>query len=461
MPDSALVGFPPLNDNDLVIIKGLMGMAGSTKYDKASQGYPWGVTKLGLSDPSKPHDSKGPGVIAGMSVAMALVVFVTVSRLMVRKFHTRMQFGWDDWMIIPAAIFVILYQTIFIVMVVTACVGKHVYDCTYANAEMYHSLAGYGQVAFFLASSFVKISMILFFYRLTGMTSRKWRMVHNTALGIIVSFLLASLFTNIFACSPPKANFGVREYASTPLPTCVSQDKTQKAFNIFHVVTDFLLLCVPIIVLSRLHMSWVQKLRLMAVFALGAVSCIAAFMRLGIGAKPARDRTYDFPTRIAWTIVDITAGVIVASLPALHSVVRVSLPEVLKRRLSSLSSLGRFFTAHSSGDRFRGTIIQDDTTKTSDQTHVHRKGDVELGSQAYTKPQELLGHRAGVESRPMVARPAAVRHSPSRPSLSTREGLSSTDTLTGATSSGSRSAPGKSRSDGSSFDEIMSSERKA
>ena len=99
MVDSARVGRPPANENDLNIVKALMKISGRPAGNPAN-GVPFGPPRA----PGAPSDTRGPGVIAGMTVAMALVVFVTVSRLMVRKFHTRMEFGWDDWMIIPAAV---------------------------------------------------------------------------------------------------------------------------------------------------------------------------------------------------------------------------------------------------------------------------------------------------------------------------------------------------------------------
>lgn len=49
--------------------------------------------------------TRGPAVIAVCSVAMAVMIFVTVARLMVRKLRKDLKFGLDDWLIMPAMVY--------------------------------------------------------------------------------------------------------------------------------------------------------------------------------------------------------------------------------------------------------------------------------------------------------------------------------------------------------------------
>jgi hypothetical protein len=54
--------------------------------------------------PGYVYQTRGPGLAAGVSVAIFLVVLFTGIRLSIRTFHSRMKVGLDDWVIIPAAV---------------------------------------------------------------------------------------------------------------------------------------------------------------------------------------------------------------------------------------------------------------------------------------------------------------------------------------------------------------------
>ena len=84
-----------------------------------------------------------------------------------------------------------------------------------------------------------------------------------------------------------------------------------------------MLLCVPVIIISRVQMPLWKKIRLCLLFALGSISCVASCIRISFGKRNSYDLTWVFYTEISWTIVDITFGVIVASLPAMNSVVEM------------------------------------------------------------------------------------------------------------------------------------------
>ncbi|KAI9680560.1 MAG: hypothetical protein M1817_004000 [Caeruleum heppii] len=371
MVDSALIGKPPLNDDDLNIVKALIKISGRPGANP-SRGVPLGPPR----PPGAPSDTRGPGVIAGMSIAMALVIFVTVSRLMVRKFHTRMEFGWDDWMIIPAALLVLAYQAVVIAMVEQACVGKHAADCTYHGFSMFIRYGAIGQTLFFVVVSFVKISLVLFYKRLVGMTSKTWRAFNNSFLVVLVLFMLISLFMNVFQCSPQSAPFDLATFGRANSVKCLKQTQMQTAFNVIHIITDFVLLLVPVAVLWKLQMSLTQKLRLMFVFSLGAISCIASVMRMVLGRKQSRDLTYDFTEKLAWTVVDVTSGVIVASLPALHSIVKFALPGNWSRSIFSFGYLSKRFSKDGSS---ASSVGNQKGASSSEKPWIRRQDEVELG----------------------------------------------------------------------------------
>ena len=101
MPDSAIMGQPPNNQDDLWTLRGLARHASipDDEFDP-SKGFP---TKLQVP-PAYHHETRGSDIIVAMSVAIALVTIITGARLCLRCFHRDLKWGWDDWMIIPGAV---------------------------------------------------------------------------------------------------------------------------------------------------------------------------------------------------------------------------------------------------------------------------------------------------------------------------------------------------------------------
>jgi hypothetical protein len=124
------------------------------------------------------------------------------------------------------------------------------------------------------------MSITAFNMRLTGLSSRNWMIAHFTFMAVLVCFVLTSLFIYTFRCTPPAAGFSqIVVGKMNVLPKCLREDRLGRGFSAVHVVTDFCLLAVPIIVLWKVKMSRAAKLRLYTVFSMGSFSCVASILR--------------------------------------------------------------------------------------------------------------------------------------------------------------------------------------
>ena len=117
MPESALLGLPPVTEADKLIYKALAITSPL-------------LLKVNPHSGDVPHEDRAPGMIAGTSVAIFFVIVITCTRLWVRKYRTR-AFGVDDMVIIPAAIGCVAYLSLTIATEAAGCLGEHIYDCTY------------------------------------------------------------------------------------------------------------------------------------------------------------------------------------------------------------------------------------------------------------------------------------------------------------------------------------------
>ena len=133
---------------------------------------------------------------------------------------------------------------------------------------------------FFLAVATIKMSIVMFNMRLTGLTSHKWMIAHWTFFGTLIVYWLTAFFMVTFQCSPPSAGFNsVAAGKLNSPPKCISETTLGDILSSWHVASDFCLLSVPVIVLWKVRMPWPRKARLFAVFSVGAMSCIGSVVR--------------------------------------------------------------------------------------------------------------------------------------------------------------------------------------
>ncbi len=103
MPDSALIGMPPATEADYWIVRSFQIAAGIPAENvNASKG--------AVFPPFRPppdqyvFETRGPEVITGASVAIGVMIFFTITRLLLRSFKRGVQRGADDVFIIPGVV---------------------------------------------------------------------------------------------------------------------------------------------------------------------------------------------------------------------------------------------------------------------------------------------------------------------------------------------------------------------
>ncbi|KAL2039382.1 hypothetical protein N7G274_008050 [Stereocaulon virgatum] len=328
---SALFGKPANNVNDWYVAREFARIVGIPDHAfNPSKGFPYHVPSV---QPS--YQSKGPRIVASACVAILLILFITVSRLSLRYFRKDLKFGYDDLFIVPAVIGVVSWFCIVIWMVIKGGAGQHIYDITYMQVEYFFRGASSGQLVFFLSTGLVKISISLFNRRLTGLTSKRWMIAHNVFLVILVAYMIYVLFVNLFVCIPFD-HFSIIEAGKFARPAkCSKTSQLNIALSSIHVILDYALLSVPIIILYQIQMSTTKKVRLGLFFCIGALSCIGATIRPIVIQHGSPDITYYFQDQYSWGTVDIFFAAIAASLPVLNA----AIPKGWRRRTHTVKRL--------------------------------------------------------------------------------------------------------------------------
>ncbi|MCJ1462679.1 hypothetical protein MMC07_001282 [Pseudocyphellaria aurata] len=194
-----------------------------------------------------------------------------------------------------------------------------------------------------LAFGIIKLS-ITFYYRRFFVTARgtlfDW--ITKAVVAVVVLWTIGCLLGFIFSCGIHiSANWG--NYQDF-IAYCGPSEDVNSAFVISDLITDVMVLCLPLPVIWNLHMTMGRKLIVIAIFATGAVSIVASIVKVIISFEinNATSSTVDpdlaVSTILYWAMIEAGLAVIAACLPTLRFLVgKVSVSSILQSVRSALS----------------------------------------------------------------------------------------------------------------------------
>ena len=139
MSNSAFVGQPPATFEDRLVIRGYARRLGVTEnMTDPTQVFPLSPDK-GL-DGAK-DVSMNSTIITCMSLAIALILLMTGTRLCLRVFWKDLRIGYDDLVIIPAVIGALSWYSLMIAMAIYGGAAKHIYDITYHELDCFYRVS--------------------------------------------------------------------------------------------------------------------------------------------------------------------------------------------------------------------------------------------------------------------------------------------------------------------------------
>lgn len=121
------------------------------------------------------------------------------------------------------------------------------------------------QVVYKIVIGFNKISILMLYLRI--FTSKAFRISCYTSLAIVASFTFGSTIATILQCIPTKGSWDKRVDA-----TCTNSTVFWYSFAVINILTDVMILCLPVREVLNLHLHRREKYGLLALFSLGALS---------------------------------------------------------------------------------------------------------------------------------------------------------------------------------------------
>ncbi|KIW06741.1 uncharacterized protein PV09_02434 [Verruconis gallopava] len=161
-----------------------------------------------------------------------------------------------------------------------------------------------------------KIAVLLMYYRIFHFSFFK-RMAYGVG-GFVIIWGITITFLFIFICVP------VQKIWYPQLPGhCVNQVGTWVANATSTILTDLIILLLPIRELWKLQLKKFEKVALTLTFSLGFFVVFASAYRFSVlFSYTSKDPTYTLAPTVGWTSIEMSAGIVSACLPVMRPIIQ-------------------------------------------------------------------------------------------------------------------------------------------
>ncbi|MCJ1407200.1 hypothetical protein MMC19_001271 [Ptychographa xylographoides] len=251
-------------------------------------------------------DNKIPSIIA-VAVTCAVAAYIAVILRFVSRHLLHAQFKADDWFIVAGLILFTAYSTGFALGTVYGA-GRHLILVNNPRSLTLSIVAI--ECMWCVTIVVVKLSILFLYNRIFP---QRWFKRSLKVIGVfIIAWAVSAFFGAIFQCVPLAALWD-----PTVSGVCIRYGDLSLVIGIFNILTDFIILGLPVPLVWQLKISTQRKWLLTATFMMGGCACIISIVRLfyvqsvGLSDDPSWD---DINSGIL-SGIELFFGILAACIP--------------------------------------------------------------------------------------------------------------------------------------------------
>ncbi|KAE8343442.1 hypothetical protein BDV24DRAFT_161489 [Aspergillus arachidicola] len=277
-----------------------------------------------ISDDGVPGDFEHPNqnlrrsIIITLYFAFILSTTAVALRLLARKLNgTRLYL--DDYLIIIALLFKYGCSTGVAILLFNG-LGSHITMIPEKNLTVYLKIGWSNPLVYTSCICFIKLSVLALYKRL--FSTPRMILAANIVAGFVILWALSVCVVGILLCLP------VNKFWDPTVPgSCIDSAQYYYGQQIPNILTDAVLLMMPLKFVWALPISKTQRLLLSGVFVTGGLTLIFDIVRLVAMINLTRsgpDVTYNQVPVVVWTCIEATVGIIAACLPNMRPLFKLS-----------------------------------------------------------------------------------------------------------------------------------------
>ncbi|KAK1978325.1 integral membrane protein [Colletotrichum cereale] len=248
-------------------------------------------------------------------VAMGAMMGVTTIFFALRayvKFSQSSPLLPEDWTCAMSYILIMFYGAVVFVMSHHG-EGYHAWELT---KEAYQEVMRWlyaSSIIYIPAAYFTKVTLLLFEARIFAVHERISRGIRIFIIALFISYIPLQTMKTVI-CLPISSFWDPR----TPKPRCLNQRKIFIADLSLAIMTDFVILVLPIPLLWGLRMPLRKKLKILTLLGAGGIATAVTVFRMYLVVEflKSKDVTADFVILDLITALELVIGVVCACLPS-------------------------------------------------------------------------------------------------------------------------------------------------
>ncbi|ROW10487.1 hypothetical protein VMCG_02038 [Cytospora schulzeri] len=272
-----------------------------------------------------------------------LQLLVVIMRFIARRLTARPR-GIDDYLVIASLLSQFVASGIAIGALKHGGVGYHAQWLSMYHPVLVTSFLKYLMAIatwYFVTCGLAKLAICVF-YR-TLFPQRSVLVILCITAGIIICTAIATSIANLAACEPFSASWGSTEEQAA---NCIDKERLYIWASFPNIITDAILLVLPIPITWKLHTTKRLKLALTFTFLIGSIGLISSILRFVSFSNnnSFTDATWNAVELIIWTIAEPGIYLIAACLMTYRPLVdrfgsKIRAKATTQRQLSSGASL--------------------------------------------------------------------------------------------------------------------------
>ncbi|KAL2841874.1 hypothetical protein BJY01DRAFT_217116 [Aspergillus pseudoustus] len=257
--------------------------------------------------------------IIGVAVAFIVLPCVAVSLRIYGRHLKGVPFDLSDYLIFVGLLSSIAFSSLDISCVLNCGVGHHMRDILAEHGmgpiqQLMKNLVGI-QILWAVGNSCVKLSLLSFYCRIFSFPN--FILVAKATAVFILLWATAVILGGFLLCQP----FAYTWDQTIPGGHCGNQVLSYQITGALNLVTDLMVLTMPMPHLWKLEMRLSHKVPLMCAFGVGLFVCVATIMRLvSLSILDFSDLTINIPDAMIWGNIEPALGVTLSCIPFMKPV---------------------------------------------------------------------------------------------------------------------------------------------
>ncbi|KAF6235596.1 hypothetical protein HO173_006279 [Letharia columbiana] len=250
-------------------------------------------------------DDRRTGITVSNVICYTLAVVAVLLRVFSRRL-AQVEHRADDWWIWGALFLFTVYIAAYQVLVHFG-LGRHVVLVTNTKGFVVTSI--FGATAYNLTMLAIKLSIVYFYRRIFPQRWFKHALIGTGA--IVVGTALAQVPLDIVPCMPIAS-----QWDRNVKGKCIDLGAAILGIAISNIITDVILLTLPMPLLWNLKVSPSRRRLLLSLFLLGGCACIVSLVRVFfVQQAEGADSTWNYVNTAELSTVELGVGISSACLP--------------------------------------------------------------------------------------------------------------------------------------------------